>query len=352
MPRNLPALITDLNKLEPGDILIFRSDPITGPTFDQKAIAFFQSLTQDKPHGFDYSTHAGLCIRNDHGLGVIAHVTDTDNPELIQYVQEPIEQYMEREKSVRPFIVFRPKKKFIAERIAELADKAQSHYQEPITWTYSSAAKAICGELQEQKSNEFGVDTQLDLAVQTQNDPRISLSTHCSKFVVEIIKQATHRFVFKHLQIDNDCSVKNLENALYVDEEQYEFLYHPGQHCPFELLQQQIQASLQQIKSRDDQPSQQKYIACQKVLAKTLAHLATRDDLTVLVKADYLIRALDGLLSVNTGYNLKKSGSHEKLVELASRVCFFKHEQHDSINNHGLGEMPLPVSASSANLGK
>ncbi|GEM_PF-5653711 len=353
MPRPIPNIIHDINNLKLGDILIFRSDPLIDPTFEQKAIAFFQSLTRNKEDGHSYSTHAGICVgRNDNQQSMIAHVTDTENPKIIEYIKEPLENYMAREKSNRPFLIFRPKVAFISDRIAEMAGKAQESFQQHITWEYSSAAQAIFSELGDKSSSQLNkkVSSKINLEEIAQFDPSISISTHCSKFVVEIINQATHNQLHKHLDVESSCSVKYLEHALYQDELQYELIYYPGIHCPYEVLKEEIIKQLNHVKQRDDLASQQKYEACYKVYLKMNTALDQRGDMNALQKADYLLLALDGLLAINTGYNLKKSGSHEKIIELAQRFCLFHHEIHIPLNTRNMPDKPIPVSESTYQL--
>jgi hypothetical protein len=217
----LPLSI-ELNQVEPGDILLYRTSKDTHPV--QYFIMLMQVFFNEKGGHFD-TTHAAICIANDDKGPVIAHIGPNG------YTRHPVLEYDTRE---RAFLIFRLYNKSARETLALVAASDEHKH---LLWKVLSAFGPLFRNAR--------LDPKRDIPIEPKT---IDTSTFCTQFVIKAMKIAAQQhngYAYPHLR--SASSPKSLEAWLHNSPE-YQMLVYLG-HEPYIALKEEIQIQLLHIQN-------------------------------------------------------------------------------------------------------
>jgi len=218
---NLP-LAVELNNLEPGDILLYRTSKVTDPV--QYIIMFMQLFFNEKGGHFD-TTHASICVENGDGGPIIAHIGPNG------YTRHPLLEYSNDE---RAFLVFRLYSKNAREELARVAGSAEHKH---LLWKLLAALGPLCRT------------ARLDPEREVSEEPKtIATSTFCTQFVIKAMKIAAQNqggYAYPHLR--SASSPKSLEAYLHANPDYQMFVYLGKQ--PYQSLKNEIEIQIERIQN-------------------------------------------------------------------------------------------------------
>lgn len=176
--------------LLPGDILLFRAPE--GSLLVN--IIFLIQALQDEKHGHYDTTHAAIVVEQGKPYPKIAHVTRP------AYVLESLKREMKRrgQEKDRPFLVFRPKDRALAQEMADVAKSVNDQSDRKPAWLVSSAAHLMIPGSGDAHSMKPG---------------KVDESSYCSKFVGECMRIADQNLseTSGHARITRDDAIPSIK---------------------------------------------------------------------------------------------------------------------------------------------
>lgn len=305
MTHKHTQLLNNIDQLTTGDIILFRS--VYYKTLAQNLIGVYQSLTSYN-HGHYETVHAGICVGHDKNGPIIAHVNGGKH---FSYVKQPLIDSNIEDHESRPLLVYRHHDDEIRDLIATQANNISQSKKVP-KWTFSSAFKLIfpgTGKLH--------------------TPDEISLSTFCSKFVIEVVQQVTKNTT-SYLNMNPVSSPKALEAELY-NNPHYDLLIYTGNPIaqsrqgidPYQALKNTISDELNRLSQQLNNKSvAAKYQQVKAALFRSENFAQHQTD--SLLNAKNLLNEVMPTLQVNTGFNLRTPTSFNNVATQARKLGIFK----------------------------
>lgn len=298
-------LLNTIDELAVGDVVLFRS--VYHKNLPQRLIGYYQSLTSYK-HGHYDTVHAGICVGHNVKGPVIAHVT---GGKYFSYAKQALVDTNLEDQENRSLVVYRHKDQTIREVIAAKAAAIDNELKKP-KWTFSSAVKLLFTNTQQ--------DTPADA---------ISASTICSKFTIEILKQATKNSG-AYLKMHANSSPKALEAELF-NNPHYDLYIHTGHPDatskqgldPYLTLKTTVENELNRLgQQQDNKYVEKKYLEVKAALFRNVQFAETESD--ALTKAQHLLNEVMPALQINTGYGFSTPTSYKNVAEQARKLGLFR----------------------------
>lgn len=234
-----PGYVSDINQLQAGDILLFRTNDGDANLSDAVTHFLIKSssalLSYTKEGHYDTS-HAAICIagpNQENGQKTqIAHLTV--NEHTSGYLTEPLQDMLVRDGGGdRAFLVFRPKDAAVG---ASIAETAISPDNKDVKWSANKLPSLYYTRAAQAHDRERS------------RDKKIAKESICSTFVVQVIKKGVRRLDEQYAGYDLDIRAsgslpKTLEGTLFQSDN-YELLVYAGKENIYARFKQEIQKQM------------------------------------------------------------------------------------------------------------
>lgn len=304
IPNDRLSQLTNLDLLKAGDVLLFLPWYKKIP-FINRVLMFLQSIFYEK-EGYFTVTHAALYSgKCEDGKHKISHVSESG----FKFRTDTLEELEKEVGEKRPFIIFRAKDASFSEKIYSISEEFERNYP-PIHWSLKSALKTLFVKSKRKRNDS------IEKKIITEN-------THCSKFVVECIKNASAELGIPSLSVRSTISPAGLYKALHEDNRFSMQVYTAEIDVLGELLKL-IHSNMERIKKRVDYESNYKYLKCHERLSCILKNIKLLEGRNDLEKAYHLYIGMKEVLSIQTGFKFRKETTSTAQVKaFAHRVGLF-----------------------------